>query len=64
MKRCSKITRGKMTQEELDELQKIRPILSPKEALLAEMNEKNVDRFEKELKDMRAALALDRSGPY
>lgn len=64
MKRASKITKRKMTQEELDELLSLRPILSPKEAMIEEMNEKNVNRFERELKATLAAVAMDRSGPY
>ena len=62
--KASKIIKYKMSQEELEKLLKSQPILSPREALIAEMYEKNVDRFERELKDTLAAIAMDRSGPY
>ena len=64
MKRASKITRRKMTQEELDELERLRPILSPKEAMVAEMQEMIVNRFMQDLSAKLAEIVLDRSGPY
>jgi len=65
-RKCSPITKRKLSQEELEALLKERPILSPEEALREQISEFNVDRFEKETRDEAIANAtISRGkGPY